>query len=92
MALSNVEKELVELFRIMKDDGRFEDKAVLPIMAMLSTDDMKMRLMEYMFACDDSGKPLTQVMVVKEACRIYAEENPQIMENEKTDKPSDSDV
>ncbi len=80
MALNNVERELVELFRIMKDDGRFEDKAVLPIFAMLKTDDMKMQLMEYMFACDDSGEKLTQDMVVKEACRIYAKENPQVTE------------
>ncbi len=80
MALSNVERELVALFRIMKDDGRFEDKAVLPIFVMLPTDEMKLRLMEYMLACDDSGEKLTQEMVVKEACRIYAEYNPQVME------------
>lgn len=81
MALTDIGRELVELFRIMKDDGRFEDKAVLPVLAMLPTDDMKMKLMEYMFACDDNGIDLTQDMVVKEACRIYAEKNPEVMKH-----------
>lgn len=80
MALSDVERELVLIFRAMKDAGRFEDKAVLPIFVMLPTDEMKLRLIEYMIACDDNGEELTQDMVVKEACRIYAEYHPQVME------------
>lgn len=71
MALSQIEKDLVAMFRIMKDDGRFEDKAVLPVLVMLKTDEMRMKLMEYMLAVDDSGEVLTQEMVVKEACRIF---------------------
>ncbi len=71
MALTQIEKDLVAMFRLMKDDGRFEDKAVLPVLVMLKTDEMKMKLMEYMLAVDESGEVLTQKMVVQEACRIF---------------------
>lgn len=77
MALNQIEKDLVAMFRLMKDDGRFEDKAVLPIMVMLKTDEMKMKLIEYMLAVDESGETLTQEMVVKEACRIFDVMTPQ---------------
>lgn len=76
MALTQIEKELVSMFRMMKDNGHFEDKAVLPILVMLKTEEMKLKLMEYMLAVDDSGETLTQEMVVKEACRIFDEMTP----------------
>ena len=73
MALTQIGKDLVEMLRFLKDNGNFEDKAVMPVMVMVKTDDMKMKLMEYMFAVTEAGGELTQEMVVKEACRIFDE-------------------
>lgn len=73
MALTKIGKDLVEMLRFLKDNGNFEDKAVMPVMVMVKTDEMKMKLMEYMFAVTENGEELTQEMVVKEACRIFDE-------------------